>query len=117
MVAAGQRRSTSACKDHGVINPIVNFYLEFAELQPLSRKAMTMGAWVGKLDDFLRLSEGEILTLAGRVSNDAALTEAHLEYEKFRQAQLLAPSSVEQHFAEAITETKRLVKAKKGKSR
>ena len=98
-----------------VLNRIVNFYLEFAELQALSRKAMTMGAWVDKLDDFLRLSERDILTHAGRVSNDVALKKAHLEYEKFRQAQLRAPSPVEQHFAEAVGSTKRLEKAQKKK--
>ncbi len=98
-----------------VLNRIVNFYLEFAELQALNRKPMTMQTWVAKLDDFLRISERDILTHAGRVSSDAALRKAHLEYEKFREAQLKTPSAVEQHFAEAVVKTKRLEKAQKGK--
>ena len=98
-----------------VLNRIVNFYLEFAELQALNRKPMTMQAWVVKLDNFLRISERDILTHAGRVSSDAALKKAHLEYERFRKAQLQAPSAAEQHFEEALVKTKRLAKGQKGK--
>lgn len=93
------------------LNRIVTFYLEFAELQALSRKAMRMSDWISKLDDFLRLSERDILTHAGRTSNDAALKKAHIEFEKFRQAQLADISPVEKHFVEAITKSKKLEKA------
>ena len=48
------------------LNRIVNAYLEFAELQALNRKAMYMADWIAKLDDFLRLSERQILRHAGR---------------------------------------------------
>jgi len=39
------------------LNRIVNAYLEFAELQALRRKVMTMRDWIMKLDDFLKLSD------------------------------------------------------------
>lgn len=39
------------------LNRIVNLYLEFAELQALNRKPMTMHDWIAKLDKYLRLSE------------------------------------------------------------
>ncbi|MFP5383955.1 MAG: virulence RhuM family protein [Gammaproteobacteria bacterium] len=97
------------------LNRIVTFYLEFAELQALSRRAMRMSDWVSKLDDFLRLSERDILTHAGRISNDTALKKAHIEFEKFRQAQLAEISPVEKHFVEAITKSKKLEKAGKTK--
>ena len=48
-----------------VFNRIVAGYLEFAELQALNRKPMTMKNWIAKLDDFLHLGEREILTHAG----------------------------------------------------
>lgn len=89
------------------LNRIVTFYLEFAELQAMNRRAMTMADWIRKLDDFLRLSEREILTHAGKISSDVALKKAHIEYEKYRQTFLNEPSAVEQHFAEAISTTKR----------
>ena len=50
------------------LNRIVNAYIEFAELQALNRRPMTMRDWIAKLDDFLRLSERELLTHAGRIS-------------------------------------------------
>ena len=92
------------------LNRIVNFYLEFAELQALNRKTMYMQDWIAKLDDFLRLSERNILAHAGKISHEQAMEKAHEEYEKFRMAHLNAPSAVERHFAEAIKEVKRLEK-------
>ena len=44
------------------LNLIVSAYLDFAELQATSRRPMHMADWIGKLDDFLRLSERDILT-------------------------------------------------------
>lgn len=85
-----------------VLNRIVTGYLEFAELQALNRKPMTMKSWIAKLDDFLQLGEREILTHAGSVSHQVALTKAEQEYEKFRQQQLVEPSRVEQDFEQAI---------------
>jgi hypothetical protein len=55
------------------LNRIVTAYLEFAELQARNRKPMFMVNWIAKLDDFLRLSEREILTHSGRISHDLAL--------------------------------------------
>ena len=46
------------------LNRIVSAYLDFAELQAMSRRAMTMDAWIAKLDEFLRLADREVLTHA-----------------------------------------------------
>ena len=94
------------------LNRLISMYLDFAELQAARRRPMTMANWIQKLDDFLRTSEFDILTHAGKETSDAALRKAHDEYEKFRKARLDAPSPVEQHFAEAISKTKNLAKAK-----
>ena len=51
----------------GVLNRLVNAYLEFAELQARSRRVMTMRDWIAKLDEFLKLSEFELLDHAGKV--------------------------------------------------
>jgi hypothetical protein len=83
------------------LNRIVTAYLEFAELQALNRKPMTMRDWIARLDDFLRLSGRELLTHAGRTSHEQALEKARAEYEKYRTAHLNDPSPVEQHFLEA----------------
>jgi hypothetical protein len=94
------------------LNRIVTAYLEFAELQAMNRRPMTMADWIVKLDDFLKLSERDILTHAGRISQDQAADHARREFEKFRAAQAELPSPVEQHFREAIAKTKQIAKEK-----
>lgn len=85
-----------------ILNRIVAGYLEFAELQARNRKPMTMQNWIGKLDDFLRLGERDILTHAGRTTHQEALAKAEQEYERFRQQQLEEHSRVELDFEQAI---------------
>ena len=63
---------------------------------------MTMSSWVAKLDDFLKLSEREILSHAGTVSHEQALVKAREEYEKYRLKHLDDPSPVEEHFMKAV---------------
>ena len=96
-----------------VLNRIVTMYLEFAELQALNRKPMTMRDWIAKLDDFLQLSGRDILTHAGRISHNDALEKVHEEYEKFRQTQLNQPTAAEKHFIEAEKEIKQIKSTKK----
>jgi hypothetical protein len=94
------------------LNRLVTIYLDFAELQALSRKPMYMKDWINKLDEFLKVSERDILQHAGKVSHEAAIEKAHAEYEKFRKQMIEEPSPVEQHFIEAVRELKRLEKSK-----
>lgn len=101
----------------GDLNLIVSLYLDFAELQARSRRVMTMDHWIAKLDDFMRLSEREILTHAGKVSHEAALARAESEFEKFRRIEDEKPSPVETHFVEAIEQVKRLEKGNRSKKR
>jgi len=98
------------------LNLIVSMYLDFAELQARSRKPMYMRDWITKLDDFLRISEREILSHAGHVTHEAALSHAEDEFEKWRQRTLDEPSAVEKHFQEAVEQVKQL-KATPGSKR
>ncbi|MBI2842372.1 MAG: virulence RhuM family protein [Armatimonadetes bacterium] len=98
------------------LNLIVSAYLDFAELQAITRKPMTMAEWIAKLDDFIRISDREILTHAGTVSHDAAKLKAELEYERYREAQAALPQPVDQHFADAVDELGKIeAEAKKRK--
>ncbi|HZM02777.1 MAG TPA: virulence RhuM family protein, partial [Candidatus Saccharimonadales bacterium] len=92
------------------LNRIVTAYLEFAELQARNRKAMYMRDWIAKLDDFLRLSEHNILTHPGKVSHQAALAKAEVEYAKFRAIETAKPLPVEEHFQQALEQIKQLQK-------
>jgi hypothetical protein len=69
---------------------------------------MYMRDWIAKLDDFLRVSDREILNHVGRVSREAALSHAEGEFEKWRQSKLSEPSPVEIHFQETIEQVKQL---------
>ena len=98
------------------LNRIVTAYLEFAELQARSRRVMTMRDWIAKLDEFLKLSEFELLDHAGKVSHEAALAKAEAEYEKFRRLEDVKPSPVEIDFEAAVKKLKQL-KPGKGKKK
>jgi hypothetical protein len=84
-----------------VLNRIVNFYIEYAELQAISRKPMTMQLWITKLDEFLKISDRELLSHAGKVSAEAAKTKAELEYARYRRTQDALPRAVDAHFEQA----------------
>jgi len=98
------------------LNRIVTAYLEFAELQAMARKPMSMREWIAKLDDFLKLGDRDILTHAGKVSADVAKAKALAQYDKWHERQLEAPSAVERHFIEATAMAKQIGAARpKGK--
>ena len=96
-----------------VLNRIVNAYIEFAELQALRKKPMYMADWIRKLDDFIRMSDNEILTHAGRISHIEATQKAILEYERYKEKIKNELSEVEKHFLESIDNTAKKIKGKK----
>ncbi len=69
------------------LNLIVSMYLDFAELQATNGRLMKMQDWLQKLDDFLRISEKELLTNTGKVSHQKAIEKAKFEYDKYRSAE------------------------------
>ena len=97
------------------LNRIVNAYIEFAELRALQRKVMTMRDWITKLDDFLKLSEHELLDHAGKISAEQAKLKAELEYERYRVFLDSQPRLVDVDFEKAVTDLKKLPKPKKPK--
>jgi len=88
------------------LNRIVSAYLDFAELQAMNRRAMTMDTWISKLDDFLRLSERDVLNHAGSISAEAARKHAVAELERWRTERTALPEPVDADFEEAIRETR-----------
>jgi len=96
-----------------VLNRIVMAYLEFAEVQAMNRKPMTMRGWIAKLDDFLRLGDRDVLTHAGKISHEAALAKAELEFSKFQTLEDAKPSAVDKDFEAAVKKLKQLKPAGK----
>ncbi len=95
------------------LNRIVTAYLEFAELQALNRKPMTMTDWIGKLDDFLKMSDREILTHAGKISHDDATKKAEAQFELYSEQQAKLPKPVDEHFDQSLGELHRIEREKK----
>jgi len=60
------------------LNLIVSMYLDFAELQATNGRLMKMHDWIQKLDDFLKISEKELLTDAGKISHKKAIDKAKI---------------------------------------
>ena len=69
------------------LDRVVSMYLDYAENQAVRQIPKKMADWVQKLDAFLQFNEYQILTDAGKVSNEVAKQLAEEEYEKFRVVQ------------------------------
>jgi hypothetical protein len=117
--AAPRKADVSIAKNYlGVeeldaLNKIVTAYLEFAEVQALNRRPMYMADWISKLDDFLKLSERDVLTHAGKVSHEAALARAELEFDRFAAVRMASPTPVDRAFEKAASDVKKIEKARK----
>lgn len=81
-----------------VLHRIVNVYIEYAELQALERRQMSMRDWVTKLDEFLRISGRELLDHAGSISAETAKAKAEREYERYQALQDASPRAVDAAF-------------------
>jgi hypothetical protein len=66
------------------LNNLTEQYLVFAEGQAARRLAMTMQAWIEKLEGFLSLNDREILQSAGQVTAELAKQHAEGEFAKYR---------------------------------
>lgn len=91
------------------LNLIVSMYLDFAELQATNGRLMKMHDYVQKLDDFLQISEKELLLNAGKISHKKAVEKAKIEYEKYRKAE------DKKHISDFDREMKKLLKDDKSK--
>jgi hypothetical protein len=84
------------------LNYIVTLYLDFAELQAQRRKVMTMAGWISKLDDFLKLSDHELLDHAGKITAEQAKAKAEREYTQYRALTDAQPRPVDADFDRLI---------------
>ena len=69
-------------------NLIVSLYLDFAELQASNERPMKMTDWIIKLDQFLALSEKELLHGPGKVRAEEAAKKAFDEFEKYKEERM-----------------------------
>ena len=90
------------------LNLIVSAYLDFAELQARAHRAMYMRDWVAKLDGFLRLSERQVLTHAGRISHELATEHAHGVFAKYEEARRQLESRQASDFDKVVEQARQL---------
>ena len=78
---------------------LVSGYLDFAERQAEREQAMTMTDWARHLDGILTFTGEKLLTGAGSISHEAAMTKAETEYRKYKNRIL---SNVEKDYLQSM---------------
>lgn len=89
-------------KELDILNRMVSMYLDYAELQAIEEKTMTMQDWVKELNYFLTMNRKDILKDSGKISHEQALNHAKKEYDKYKNRIALNPTKVELHYLESI---------------
>ena len=93
-------------------NRLVSAYLDLAELQAMRKKPMYMKDWVARLDDYLRMTDSEVLQNASKVSHALAEQKAKEEYQKYKRLHSGELSRVEQAFLESVEATAKRLEGK-----
>ncbi len=93
-----------------ILNRMVTAYLEIAELQALNRKPMYMKDWIARLDDFLKMTNNDILTHAGSISHQQAIEKANKEYQLYKDKTKEELTKVEKDFIKQIDNTSKKLK-------
>lgn len=88
-------------KELQVLNLLVSQYLDFAELQAIEQKTMTMQEWIDKLNEILSTTNRPLLPGKGKVSHEKAIKKAEQEFIKYKQKEL---SQYESDFDRMIRE-------------
>jgi len=73
--------------DHQMLGLLVEQYLAFAETMVQQQTPMTMQNWIERLDVILQLNGRELLTHAGKISQQQAKDKSAQELEKYREQQ------------------------------
>jgi hypothetical protein len=63
------------------------YVIDFVELKALNSQVMTMKDWLKQVENFLNLTDQQILRRAGQISHATAVAKASEEYEKYRVQQ------------------------------
>lgn len=92
------------------LNRVVTMFLDFAEDQAKRHKQVFMRDWRKKLDSFLQFNERNILTHAGKISHELAVSKAEDEYEKYNVKRIAEKDKADSDFDKTI---KKLEAAKK----
>lgn len=88
------------------LNLLTTAFLDIAERRARTHTLTRMSEWISILEQYLKVSDVEILPDAGSVSHEAAETKAWEEYEKFR---LIQDRTLQSDFDQFLLMEERLV--------
>ena len=71
-----------------ILNLLVSQFLDFAELQALEERPMTMVNWIEELDRNLLGNRRDVLIGKGRISKKQAFEKAEKEFEFYRACEM-----------------------------
>ena len=74
-------------KELNLLNRLVGMFIDFAEMQAMEQKVMTMQDWIKKTDQFIKMNDKAVLHASGSKSHEEAVKQAVAEYESFRVKQ------------------------------
>ena len=84
-----------------ILNLLVSQFLDFAELQALEERVMTMSDWAAELDRQIMGNKRELLKGKGKISRAQAIEKAEREFEVFRAREM---RQLESDFDRAVKE-------------
>ncbi len=106
-------KSYLMAEELAILNRLVSAYLDIAEVNAMINKMMTMKDWIEILDGFIKMSRQNILTDAGKISEELAEKKAIAEYSTYKQKKDNELSEVEKQFIECIEQTHKKLTNKK----
>jgi len=75
------------------LNLLVSQFLDFAELQALEQRPMTMQDWISELDNQIVANHRKLLEGSGNISHKQAIEKAEKEFEIYRKREMKALES------------------------
>lgn len=70
------------------LNLLVSQFLDFAELQALEQREMTMNDWINELDNQIVQNKRKLLEDNGKISHKEAIEKAEREFEIYREREM-----------------------------
>ena len=75
-------------KELTALNLFVSLFLDYAELQAIDERPMTMKDWINELDNQIIMNKKKLLQGNGKISHEEAMEKAEKEYEIYRKREM-----------------------------
>lgn len=86
------------------LNLLVSQFLDFAELQALEQRPMSMNGWIEALDQQIVMARSNLLEGKGKISHIQAIEKAEREFEIYRAREMKQLESDFDRAVKMITE-------------